>query len=243
MAAWEDQGVVLDAHKFGDYDVILSIFCAERGVCRGVLKGGLRPKSRALIEPGTIVAAHWNGRLDQHLGKWSIEALDMVPSKLMHSRVGLAALNSMCALLRVSLAEADPHPRLYAYLQHVLHALCQNPSGGEWAAEYVRFELLLLEEAGFGLDLEQCAVTGKSDDLHYISPKSGRAVSAIPGKPYHAKLLPFPEVFRNAAVASTEAVEGLRVTGHFLHHWLLASIHKTLPSARLQLAEMLEKTA
>ena len=243
MAAWEDQAVVLDAHKFGDYDVILSLFCAERGICRGVLKGGLRSKNRALIEPGTVVQAHWNGRLNEHLGKWSIEALDMVPSKLMHSRMGLAALNSICALLRVSLAEQDPHPRLYAYLQHVLHVLCENPSAGTWAAEYVHFELLLLEEAGFGLDLDQCAVTGKSDDLHYISPKSGRAVSEIPGRPYHAKLLPFPAVFRDASVACGEAIKGLQVTGHFLHHWLLASIHKPLPSARLQLAEMLEKTA
>lgn len=243
MAQWDDQGVVLDAHKFGDYDVILSVFCATRGVCRGVLKSGLRPKNRALVEPGNRLQLRWNGRLDEHLGTWSIDSLDMVPARLMHSRMGLAALSSICALLRVSLAEHDPHPRLYAYLQHVLAQLCANPSGGAWVADYVRFELLLLEESGFGLDLTQCAVTGVREGLRYISPKSGRAVAEVPGKPYHAKLLPFPDVLRGAHVPARDAATGLQVTGHFLHHWLFANIHKPLPGARVQLAEMLEKNA
>jgi DNA repair protein RecO (recombination protein O) len=242
MARWEDQGVILEVHRFGDHDVILSIFCAERGLRRGVLKGGLRAKYRASIEPGTVVQAEWYGRLDEHLGKWSMEPLDMVAAKLMHARTALVALNSLCALLRLSLAEADPHPRLYGYLQHMLHTICASPTATDWVAEYVKFELLLLEETGFGLDLTQCAVTGSADDLQYISPKSGRAVGAIAGKPFHSKLLPFPNLFRGANTGPQDAMEAIGVTGHFLHHWLLASIHKPLPAARLQLAEMLSKS-
>lgn len=242
MVEWHAEGVVLDALKFGDHDAIVTVFTAERGVCKGVLKAAMRPKQRLMMEPGNRVEVRWNARLADHLGSWHMELQEEIAGRVMADRLKLTALGSVCALLKLSLAEHDPHPRLYDALMDLLQSLQYAEN---WPAEYVRFELALLEESGFGLDLHECAATGSRENLHYISPKSGRAVSAEAGKAYHDRMLPFAAVLSEKATHTTLAdiADGLRVTGHFIHHWLLSSVQKTLPPMRLQFAEILARKA
>lgn len=240
MVQWADEAVVLDALKYGDADAIVTVFTPTRGLCRGVLKGGLRPKMRAMIEPGNKVEVQWNARLSEHLGTWHMELREEVASRVLSQRLKLTALGSVCAMLKLSLADQDPHPRLYAQLSLLLEYMQTHD---DWLALYVQFELALLEESGFGLDLEQCAATGVREDLRYISPKSGRAVSATAGAPYHDRLLPFAASLRGQGETLRDLAEGLRVTGHFIHHFLLQSVQASLPPIRLQFAEILAKTA
>ena len=242
MVQWNDEGIVLDALKYGDNDAIVTVFTRERGLCRGVLKGGTRSKQRAMIEPGNKVQVEWNARLSEHLGTWHMELREEIASRVLSHRLKLTALGSLCAMLKLSLADQDAHPRLYAQLCHFLEAMQRDEN---WLAHYVQFELALLEESGFGLDLEQCAATGTRENLRYISPKSGRAVSANAGKPYHDRLLPFANILRGEVREGMlqDISDGLRVTGFFLQHWLLESLQSGLPAIRQQFAEILVKTA
>lgn len=242
MVQWNDEGIVLDALKYGDHDAIVTVFTRERGLCRGVLKGGTRSKQRAMIEPGNKVQVEWNARLSEHLGTWHMELREEIAARVLSHRLKLTALGSLCAMLKLSLAEQDAHPRLYAQLMHLLETLQHEEN---WLPAYVHFELALLEESGFGLDLEQCAATGTRENLRYISPKSGRAVSAEAGQPYHDRLLPFSNALRPELrnPVMQDIADGLRVTGFFLQHWLLESLQASLPAIRQQFAEILVKTA
>lgn len=186
---WNDQAIILSVRKHGETSAVVRVLARAHGVFGGVIKGASGKAQRGILQPGNVVNAAWNARLSEHLGMFKCELLEAHAAHLMSDAAKLAALSSACALVESALPERHPYPKLYEGLRELLDAL---RSGDEWPLAYVRFELQLLAESGFGLDLSRCAATGTTEDLVYVSPKSGRAVSKEAGEPYKERLLELP---------------------------------------------------
>jgi DNA repair protein RecO (recombination protein O) len=235
---WRDTGFVLTARRHGESGLIVELLTEAHGRHAGLVRGGQSPKKRALLQPGNLVAATWRGRLPEHLGAFEIELLRPHAAGLIDDPDRLAALTAAAALIALALPEREPHADVFDALRRLIAAL---DSAG-WAASYVAWEGALLAALGFGLDLSACAATGVNDDLAYVSPRSGRAVSRSAGAPYHDKLLLLPAfLWRDAAVEAADIVAGLALTGHFLHYHLLEPQGRTLPVARARLADRLKR--
>ena len=246
MLHFTDEALILTVAKFGDHDAIVQLFTPTHGLCGGVVKRGLTSKHRADIQPATLVEATWKARLPEHMGTITLEARHSYAARVMSDPLKLAAVGSVMALIACSLAERDAHPELYTqtilFLQHV--AVGESPL--VWLAEYVRLELALLEQAGFGLDLSACAATGTVDELVYVSPNSGRAVSRAAGAPYHDRMLALPEFVRDADGSPDDLQhigEGIALTGHFLESRLLPALHRHVPPLRTHFVGMLARRA
>ena len=241
MHQWSDEALILAVDKFGDYDAIVHLFTPAQGLARGVVKRGFTSKQRPDMQPATLVMANWKARLEQHMGTITLEAKHSYGMRVMADPLKLAAVGSAMSLLRTTLAEHDPHPELY----HAVHHFLQHVAAGDnqliWLSEYVRLEMALLELAGFGLDLTECAATGTTDELVYVSPKSGRAVSRAAGAPYHERMLVLPEFIRenHAADSLDEVVQGMVLTGQFLETRLLPELHRHAPPLRGHFAGLL----
>jgi DNA repair protein RecO (recombination protein O) len=236
---WRDTGFVLIARRHGESGLIAELLTAEHGRHAGLVRGGQSPKRRALLQPGNLVAASWRGRLEEHLGAFDIELVRAHAATLINDADRLAALSSAAALVALALPEREPHSDVYQGFATLIEAL---DSAGPWPQRYVRWECGLLAALGYGLDLSACAATGVNDDLAYVSPRTGRAVSRSAGAPYHDKLLPLPDFLHHDGDADgVEIVAGLTMTGYFLHHHLLAPQGRTLPEARARLADRLRR--
>lgn len=234
MHQWTDEALILAVDKFGDYDAIVHLFTPVQGMVRGVVKRGLTSKQRPDMQPGTLIEANWKARLEQHMGTITLEAKHSYATRVMADPLKLAAVGSAMSLLRTALAEHDPHAELYHAVHHFLQHVAAGLDRLVWLSEYVRLELSLLELAGFGLDLTECAATGVAVDLVYVSPKSGRAVCRMAGQPYHERMLALPAFIRDehGADSITEIGQGLALTGHFLETRLLHELHRAPPPLR-----------
>jgi DNA repair protein RecO (recombination protein O) len=238
---WRDTGFVLSTRRHGESALIVELLTAEHGRHGGLVRGGQSPRRRALLQPGNRVAASWRGRLPEHLGSFECELVEAHAARLLDDPDRLAALGAATALLVAALPEREPHADLYASFAGLLAAL---DSGPLWAQSYVAWECELLAGLGFGLDLKSCAATGTSDDLAYVSPRSGRAVSRAAGLPYHDKLLPLPGfLWREEAASQPDIVAGLDLTQYFLLHHVLAPHGGKLPEARERLADRMRRGA
>jgi DNA repair protein RecO (recombination protein O) len=237
---WRDSGFVLTARRHGETALIVELLTETHGHHAGLVRGGQSPKRRALLQPGNLVAVSWRGRLPEYLGTYEIELLRPHAAGLIDDPDRLAALAAAAALVALALPEREPHGDVYQGFGALIDAL-DSP---EWPARYVEWECALLAALGFGLDLSVCAATGVNDDLAYVSPRSGRAVSRSAGQPYHDKLLPLPGfLWRDAPAAGSDLAAGLGLTGHFLHHHLLEPQGRALPEARARLVERLRRLA
>ncbi len=239
---WCGCAVVISTFKHSEHAALLRVLSREGGLYSGYARDAASRAKRGIYHPGNIVSLTWKARLSEQLGSFgNAELLTAVPALLMHDATLLHALTSACMLVEMNLAERQPEPQLYDRLEALLHAL-QEKEG--WQSAYIRFELALLSACGYRLDLTACAATGAKDMLKYISPKSGRAVSAAAGDPYRDKLLPLPHGLREgnlgAVDTSAEMLNSLRVTGYFLEKWLLAPHGRPLPAARSRMLEALE---
>ena len=235
---WRDTGFVLTARRHGESGLIVELLTEAHGRHAGLVRGGQSPKRRALLQPGNLVAASWRGRLAEHLGAFEIELLRPHAAGLIDDPDRLAALSSAAALLALAVPEHEPHGDVFQGFGGLIAAL----DSADWAAHYVAWECALLAALGFGLDLATCAATGVNDDLAYVSPRSGRAVSRSAGAPYHGKLLPLPGfLWRDQPADAAGIVAGLALTGHFLHHHLLEPQGRGLPEARARLADRLRR--
>lgn len=185
---WSDEGIVLATRRHGETSLILELMTVAHGRHLGLVRGGRSRRSRPFLQPGNTLAARWRARLDEHLGNYAVEPTVERASRLMAGALGVYGLQVLTALLRL-LPERDPHPALYTALSAILDDLGEPLAAGELV---VRFELVMLAELGFGLDLSHCAATGRKDDLAFVSPKTGRAVSLSAGEPYRDRLLPLP---------------------------------------------------
>lgn len=242
MIEWRDQGALLSVRKHGETAVIAEVFTAEHGLHSGVIRGGTSRKIAPILQPGAQLDVTWKARLEDHLGAFQVEPIRSRAASVMSDRLALAGLNAVCALLGFALPERDPHTELYHHSITMLDLLGQTDA---WPLAYLRWELTLLEDLGYALDLSQCAVTGGIDDLAYVSPKSGRAVSAEGAGEWADRLLPLPPVLLGQGTApDLEILQGLETTGYFLKHWLAKALgDKPLPPARDRLISALTRQA
>ncbi len=213
---WSDSGLVLGARKHGETSVILEAMTQAHGRHLGVVRGGRSRAMQAALQPGNRVVLVWRARLEDHLGVYTVEPDALRAGRLIDSPLALHGLHWMGALMRL-LPERDPHQDVYA----MADALAERLDDSRLAPELmVRFELAVLAELGFGLDLDRCAATGARDDLVYVSPKSGRAVARAAGEPWRDRLLPLPAFLRGPAarvgISKDDISAAFRLTGHFL---------------------------
>ncbi|MDY8109045.1 DNA repair protein RecO [Fulvimarina sp. 2208YS6-2-32] len=213
---WREEGIVLGVKRHGETSVIAELMTRSRGRHLGLVRGGRSRAMRAVLQPGNTVSVHWRARLDEHMGAFSLEPLTLRAGALMESAIGLHGVQLAASHLRL-LAEREAHPRLYDGFLVLLDNL--TGSGLTAGELMLRFELAILEELGYGLDLTRCAATGASADLVYVSPRSGRAVGREPGEPYKARLLALPDFMTARDLAADGA--GLR-TGFMLTRYFLA---------------------
>ncbi len=239
---WSEDGVVLGCRRHGEANVLLDLFTRGHGRHLGLVRGGRSQRYRSALQPGNGVSATWRARLDEHLGNYTLEPSRMRAAALIDNPQKLAGLASLVAMAQL-VPERQPFERLYDAFVIVLDALGE---GDHWPALMVRWELGLLDELGFGLDLSQCAATGTRDDLVYVSPKSGRAVSAGAGEPYAPKLLALPTFLTGRSGLSAtraEIVSGFEMTGFFLQRHVFDARGGSMPTARERLVQLLRKQA
>jgi len=239
---WSDEGVVLSVRPHGENGAVLELFTRGHGRHLGLVHGGRSRRLRPLLQIGNHLDATWKARLADSLGHFGVELRRGFAAQAMEDRAALAALTSIAALARL-LPERDPHPSLYEVTLFVLGYLDER---AVWPALLVRWELVLLEELGFGLDLASCAATGSTRDLLYVSPRSGRAVSAAAGEPYKDRLLPLPAFLRGQAsepVTEADVLAGFALTGHFLEARVLQPRDLAVPDARVRLLSYLRPTS
>ncbi|MBF9057831.1 DNA repair protein RecO [Rhodobacterales bacterium HKCCSP123] len=238
---WRSEGILLGVRRHGEHAAILDLFTAEHGRHMGVVRGGASRRMAPLLQPGAQLDATWRARLDAHLGSYTVDLVRGRAAEAMGDRLALAGLNAVCALLSFSLPERHAYPALHARSLALLDGL----GADRWAEAYLGWELALLEETGFGLDLSSCAATGATQDLAYVSPRTGRAVSRAGAGDWADRLLPLPGVLRGVPEDDPGAVvQGLRTTGHFLSEHLAPSLgDKPLPPARQRLVDLIATRA
>ena len=227
---WRDEGVVLSRRLLGERDLVVTLLTREHGRHAGVLRGSSR--GQGWLEQGTEVAAEWRARLADHLGHWRLEPVTSHAAAHLDDPDRLAVLSSACSVAERALPERQPQPEVYDALVALFGAL----EGPVFAEAYVIWELGLLGVLGFGLELGECAATGSNDQLAYVSPRTGRAVSLAAGEPYKDKLLPLPGFLAGGATGSRDDIAaGLALTGHFIGRHVFAPANQPLPAARQRL--------
>lgn len=239
---WSDEGVVLSIRPNGETAAVVELFTRSHGRHLGLVHGGRSRKLRPVLQLGNHVDASWKGRLPEQLGHITVELRRGYAAGAMDDGDALSGLTSLCTLIRL-LPERDPHPSLFEITLFVLSFL---DDASVWPALMVRWEMALLEELGFGLDLTSCAATGSAQDLVFVSPKSGRAVSAAAGEPYRDRLLRLPSFLakgRQGPVTPEDIRDGFALTGHFLETRVLAPRGETLPEARGRFTATLGRAA
>jgi DNA repair protein RecO (recombination protein O) len=238
---WSDEGIFLGAKPLGEANAVAELFTLGHGRHLGLVRGGRSRRLRPLLQPGNRLRVTWRARLSEHLGGFNVELIEAHAARALDDAAALAAIGSLAGLARL-LPERDPHPQLYALALHVIGAF-DTPR--LWPALLVRWELLLLQELGFGLDLSECVATGGDSELVYVSPRSGRAVSREAGQPYDAKLLKLPAFLREDDAASDESdlLSGFALTGYFLERDVLAPHGLAMPETRERLIGLLARRA
>lgn len=231
---WRDEGVIIGLKKHGESSVILEAMTRAHGRHLGLVRGGRSRRHAAALQPGNSVALTWHARLEDHLGMYEVEPTSLRAARFIDSAAALYALSIVSTHLRL-LAEREVHEDLYEALLVLIDHLTVPRT---IAALLARFELALLGELGFGLDLDACAATGTTQDLIYVSPKSGRAVCATAGAPYADRLLPLPAFLRigeGTDVPPGALQQGLKLTGYFLERRVLEPRGLIMPNQRTAL--------
>lgn len=236
MIGWRDQGILLAVRKHGETSAIIDVFTPERGRHAGVVRGGTSRRIAPLLQPGAQLDLSWRARLEDHIGSFTVEPVRSRAGGVMGDRLALAGLNAVTALLAFCLPEREAHEALYHRSAALLDLLGQDDL---WPLAYLQWELGLLEEMGYGLDLARCAVTGRTEGLEFVSPKTGRAVSAEGAGAWADRLLPLPPVLRGEGEAEdAEIAQGFRTTGYFLKAHLAAELgDRPLPEARARFVD------
>jgi DNA repair protein RecO (recombination protein O) len=229
---WRDEGIVIAARRHGETSAIVEVLTRAHGRHAGVVRGGAGRRMAPVLQPGARLSLEWTARLEEHIGTFRVDPIGARTAAIMADRAALAALGAVTALVGTALPERDAHPELYIRSLELIEALAATP---DWPARYAAWELALLAELGFGLDLATCAVTGTAEDLAYVSPKSGRAVSRAGAGEWAERLLPLPGFLRagwQVPPPAGDIAAALALTGFFLE----ARLAPTLPRQALPLA-------
>jgi DNA repair protein RecO (recombination protein O) len=252
---WQDEGVVLSVRHHGESARIVTLLTESHGRHAGLLRGSGTGRGGAL-QPGQLVGAEWRARLSEQLGYYTLEALKHPAALMLDDPARLAALRAVCALVDAALPEREPHPNLFGATKALFGLMAEMDDPADWGALYVRWEIGLLAEMGYGIDLESCAATGSTTNLTHVSPRSGRAVSAEAAAPYADRMLKLPAFLVPGRGAAGRAgpdsrlndplaavQDGLALTGHFLENRLFAQLHTPVPQARARLLEVVHAQA
>ena len=235
--------IVVAIRPHGEVGAVVRLMTAEHGLQAAYVRGARGRRMRPVLLAGNVVEASLAARTEGQLAQATVE-LEHSRAPLLSEPLPAAAIDWACALTATVLPEGQPYPRLYAALDGLLGAVEAAPAASGWGAALVRFELLLLAELGFGLDLERCAVSGDDEDLIAVSPRSGRAVSAAEAEPYLGKLLPLPAFIREGGQAGWDDIlDGLTLSGHFLMRDLITDRAAPVGAARERLIERLRRAA
>lgn len=232
---WQDRGFVIARFKHGESSLVVKLLTEAHGLHAGLVRGGTGRAGRAVYQIGNMVAATWRARLPDHLGNYRGELIRAHAAELLDSRRSLAGLAAAAALVEATLPEREPAGTVFDAFGVLLDRLATP----EWASAYARFEVALLAALGFGLDLASCAVTGETENLAFVSPRSGRAVSREGAGAYENRLFELPPFLIDPGESAdpAEVAAALRLTGHFLSRQALAPAERKLPSARTRLYE------
>lgn len=240
---WIDEGIVLSCRAHGETAAIVHLLTRAHGRHAGLVHGGMGRRQRPLLQAGNLLRVEWSARLAEQLGIYRPELAASHAGRVLDDAISLTGLSAACAVLDIALPEREPHPAMFDGCSAFLSAL----GHGGWPMLYVHLELGLLQELGFGLDLATCALTGVVDDLGYVSPRTGRAVSRAAAVPWIDKLLPLPAFLagerRGGIPGLAEVLVGLELTGHFLERHVFWPHDKVLPAARGRLMELLQRQA
>ncbi|MBS28408.1 MAG: DNA repair protein RecO [Alphaproteobacteria bacterium] len=241
---WRDEGFVLAARPHGEGAAVVQLLTREHGRHAGLVHGGASRAKRATVEPGNLVDAVWRARLAEHLGRFTIEPARHYAAQFMDDPPRLAALSAACAVTEAVIPEREPHPGLFEATGALFDSLAQG-EGDIWPAVYIQWEMGLLRELGFGLDLTCCAATGDVENLLYVSPRTGRAVSRDAGESYKDRMFALPRFLRpdgrGTGADAVDFADGLRLTGFFLQRHAFDPLDRPLPPARERLETLVER--
>ena len=241
---WRDAGYVLAARPHGEGGAVVQLLTRAHGRHAGLVHGGASRSKRATVEPGNLVQAVWRARLIEHLGRFTIEPSRHYAAQIMDDPARLAALSAACAVIQAVIPEREPHPGLFEATGALFDALSDGDAG-IWPAVYIQWEMGLLRELGFGLDLRTCAATGVTTELVYVSPRTGRAVSREAGASYAERMLVLPRFLkpdgRGDGAHAGDFAAGLCLTGHFLARHAFDPLGRPLPPARTRLEALLAR--
>ncbi len=238
MPEWQADALILSTRLHGEGSIVVSLLTAEAGRHKGLVRGGSSSRMRGVLQPGNRVRVVWRARLPEQLGNMKIELLQSIPALLLDDALRLAGLSSICALLDGSLPEREAQPELFAGTNALLDLISIEDHGNRWLEGYICWELGLLEKAGFQLDLARCAVSGATDRLAYVSPRSGSAVAEGQAGEFTSRMLTLPSFLGGVACNLHDYDAGLALTGHFLAHRLFGLYHQDIPMQRRRLADM-----
>ena len=242
MPDWQDEGIILSNKPYAELHSVTTILTKSHGRHAGLVQAGQSNKKRSILQPGSLVDAQWRARLDEQLGIFKLELAKNYSALMIDTPLRLSALSSMCSLLETSLPEREPQPALWQATTALLQIVSLSKEDNEWLNFFVKWELGLLQELGFALKLETCGVTGSSEELAYVSPKSGSAISKPAAGIYADRLLVLPMCLGGHVKIDNELAAGIKITGHFLQKNIYNPIDKQLPSARQRLANMVESS-
>ena len=235
---WESNGLILNFSKYNEKSYILEIFTEEHGKHKGIIRGLHSKNKRSIIEPGNEVFATWSGRLETHLGNYNVEPIKLWSSHVLQFKDKLSAISSICSLISLTMAERQPNPIIYFSSKKLIEIVASKRE--DWIREYVFWEMQLLSEIGYGLDLERCAVTSKSSDLIYVSPSSGRAVTNEGAGDFRNKLLPLPKFMTDfkANYDNDDIYNALNLTEFFFKKRFFLPNNLNFPQSRNRLKEL-----
>ncbi|MDE2335374.1 MAG: DNA repair protein RecO [Rhodospirillales bacterium] len=246
---WDEPGIILSLRAYGEADAIANVLTPERGAHRGLARGALSRRGAATWQPGNAVQVRWVGRLADQLGTYSAELVHAAAALAMDDRLALALLAAACAVADGALPEREAHPRVF---EGLLRLVAGIPAGALGPAALIRWEALLLADLGYGMDLSRCAVSGGTEGLAWVSPRTGRAVSDAAAGIWKERLLRLPALLVEAREeggtkedggTKQDWRDGLRLTGHFLARDAFGIHHRPLPQPRLALYDLIEKLA
>ncbi|MCZ4266839.1 DNA repair protein RecO [Rhodobacteraceae bacterium G21628-S1] len=237
---WRDQGILLTVRRHGESSALIEVFTQAHGRHAGLVRGGASRKMAPHLQPGAQLDLTWSARLEDHLGTYKAEPLRSRAALALSGRLALSGLNAVCALLAFALPDREAYPELYHRSEALLDLLDNEDP---WPLGYLRWELSLLEDLGYGLDLSCCAVTGATEGLMYVSPKTGRAVSEAGAGEWADRLLPLPPVMRGEGDGEDiEILTALRTTGFFFESKLAPALgNRPVPEARGRFLDALSR--
>ena len=238
MPEWAEDALIISVRPHGESSALVNLLTAGQGRHAGLVRGGASSRLRGTLQPGNRVSAQWRARLPEQLGTLQVELVKSVPALFLDDPLRLAGVASACALLEGCLPEREAQPELFAASEALFDLVCIDDPEHRWLEGYIRWELGLLQAAGFSLNLASCAVTGQSARLAHVSPKSGRAVGENAAGEYAGRMLALPRFLGGVACNRHDYVAGMELTGHFLERRVFAAHHADLPPQRRRLSDM-----